>query len=81
MVTLTSENLTNLGGPMGTEYTFPSWTKHFTDADKAKAFAEADYEKSRGKLPPIKWKKTKGGFSSGDLGWVMYHINEVQVEA
>lgn len=81
MFNLTSENLTNLGGPMGTEHTFPNWTKHFTDAAKAKTFAETDYEKSRGKHPPIKWKETKDGFNSGDLGWVMYHINEVQVES
>jgi len=68
-----SENLTNLGGRMGTEYTYDNWRKHFSDVDKAKEFAEKDYGKK------IKWNKTEKGFRSDDLLYVMYYVNKLDI--
>lgn len=34
---LRSENLSNLGGPMGTEYTFDNFRKHFDSIQKTMA--------------------------------------------
>ena len=75
---LQSENLTQLGGPMGTERTSINWTKYFKTMRKAQIFAEKDYNNSRG---PIEWIPNKlGGCRSQDLGYVMYHIKEVKIE-
>ena len=83
MFSLTSENLSVLGGPMGKERTWNNWTKYFNAVDAAKKFAEKDYGKE------IDWSKSKGPtrnlvpidlLCSGDLGYVMYHIKEVEVE-
>ncbi len=85
---LISENLTGLGGPMGTERTSTNYTKKFKDdlesgsmkpvigsaVRKAKAFAEKEYGKK------IEWIKTEKGYRSPDLGYVMYHINEITFE-
>lgn len=68
-----SKNLTNLGGRMGTEYTYNNWRKHFSDVDKAKEFAEKDYGKK------IKWNKTENGFRSDDLLYVMYYVNKLDI--
>jgi hypothetical protein len=70
---LVSENLTNLGGPMGTERTFENWSKLFTDIDVAKAYAVTDYKKG------INWITDKNRIHSGDLGYVMYIITEEEV--
>lgn len=74
MYELESENLTHLGGLMGTEYTFPNWRKFFSTPELAKAAAEKDYGK------PLKWLKTKKGWRTEDLRYVMYHIRKVEVE-
>lgn len=37
---LTSENLTGLGGPMGTEHTWANWRVFFRDIKSAKEYAE-----------------------------------------
>ena len=71
---LISEDLSHLGGPMGTEYTTESSLGLFSGEDgleKAKKAAEKHYG---GK---IKWSKDKypeGSLCSGDLRYVMYHI-------
>ena len=59
---LTSTNLTHLGGPMGTEYTTTNFIKYFTTVQLAKNYAEADFKwqnKRVGnkKFPKIKWYK------------------------
>lgn len=75
MYELESENLTGLGGPMGTERTWPNWRKFFRTAEAAKVYAERDFKKS------IEWSGgLVRGFSSGDLGHVMYHIRLVKIE-
>lgn len=74
---LTSENLTGLGGPMGTERTFTNWIKYCTTIEQAQKIAEKSYDKSRS---PIKWIKEKNGCRSVDLGYVMYHIEKIKIE-
>jgi len=66
---LINEDLTNLGGPMGTEYTTERWRRNYKTLPEARAAAERDYGE------PIEWK----GYSSGDLGHVMYTIQPVRV--
>ena len=70
---LVSENLTNLGGMMGTESTYDNWRKPFTNVKDAKKYAEKDYGKK------INWRKSGTDFCSGDLSYVMYHIKELKV--
>lgn len=74
MFELESENLTGLGGMMGTEHTWTNFRKFYSSAELAKEAAEKDLGEK------IEWFKTKNGFRSGDLGHVMYHIKEVKVE-
>lgn len=74
---LTSENLTNLGGPMGSEYTYDNWVKYFSSIETAKRYAEKNYNGSRGE---IKWKKRGKKLETQDLGYVMYHIVPVKLE-
>jgi len=82
VIELESENLSGLGGPMGSEHTSTNWTKLFTTVKAAKAAAEADYGK------PIKWSRANSPTCngrpidltcSGDLFHVMYHIKRVKV--
>jgi hypothetical protein len=77
MFQLVSEDLTHLGGSMGTEYTTENYTKHFSTDDKAKKHAEKEYGSE------IKWerkKEKKVSWCSGDLGYVMYHIKEITLD-
>jgi hypothetical protein len=71
---LVSENLSNLGGPMGTEFTFPNFKRNFDSIKKAQEAAEKDYKK------PLKWFKTGNSLHTEDLGYVMYHINKLVIE-
>jgi hypothetical protein len=71
---LVSENLTHLGGNMGTEYTYPNYTKFFSSIEFAKKHAEKEYKGI------IKWSKRGDTISSGDLGHVMYLITPVKIE-
>lgn len=72
---LTSENLSNLGGPMGTERTYINWTRHFTNKRSAIAAAEKDYG------GPINWIEADAFKTrSPDLGHVMYHVRLLTVE-
>lgn len=70
---LVSENLTNVGGPMGKNDSFENWSKLFYDIDVAKSFAVIDYKKV------ITWRHDGRRIHSGDLGYVMYTITEVEV--
>ena len=71
---LESENLTALGGPMGSEYTWVNWRKHFSTLAKAKAAAEKDFKGN------IDWIETRYGVRSPDLRYVMYHIRKIQID-
>jgi len=70
---LESENISGLGGPMGTEQTRTNWTRYFSCIAKAKAAAKEDYER-HGRDTRIEWSKSGKGFSSQDLCFVQYHI-------
>jgi hypothetical protein len=85
MYKLTSENLTGLGGPMGTERTWNNWEKYFNDIVIAKDFALRDYRKeTKDSEATIDWRDTTLGrttdvrITSGDLRFVMYTIEEVK---
>lgn len=77
MFVLQSENLTQLGGRMGTEYITTNFRKYFKSLKAAKAYAEKDYGK---KL--IWWfkHKKKKEWETDDLGHVMYNINKIETE-
>lgn len=68
---LVNEDLTNLGGPMGTEYTVTRWRRYFDSAKKAKAAAVKDHEAA------IEWHKMGHGYRSNDLGHTMYYIAQL----
>ena len=79
---LVSENLTELGGLMGTERTHRNWIKHFSGDSavrKAKRAANEDYSTYRPDAKALKWFKTKEGFRTDDLSFVMYHINKLEI--
>jgi hypothetical protein len=80
-----SEDLTNLGGPMGTESVSDNWRKLFDSVEKAKEYCEKDYAKiTKGAHPTrvskIKWSKRKEGFQTQDLLFVMYYITKKKVD-
>jgi hypothetical protein len=77
---LVSENLTELGGPMGSEHTWTNWRKLFRDVLSAKAYAEKDYKKEAKEPEKIKWTRGNGGWHTQDLLFVMYHINKKEVK-
>lgn len=74
MYILRSENLTNLGGRMGTEYTFSNFEKYFNSLSSARKYAEKDYGSK------LEWIKEKYGFRTKDLSYVMYHIRKIKTE-
>ena len=79
MYKLTSENLTNLGGPMGTEYTYPNWEKYFNTILEAKKYAEKDFAKDPQKRK-LTWTRENKQIYTKDMGYVMYEIVKVKVE-
>jgi len=80
------EDLTHLGGPMGTEYTTEHSMGLYHDIDEAKRVAESDYEHE------IEWlrydyedendtEEDMGyTFRSPDLGYVMYYIRNRAIQ-
>jgi len=76
---LRSENLTGLGGPMGTETTWTNWTRYFFVALNAKLAASKDLINS-GRKERILWSPTKEGWRSQDLRNVMYHVTLIVAE-
>lgn len=75
MFCLESEDLTGLGGPMGTEQTSTNFRLYFKTLEDAKAHAEKNYKAT------IKWNKKDGEWSSGDLSYVMYHITKIKLQS
>jgi len=78
---LTSENLTHLGGQMGSEYTTTNFTKPFSDLVTAKQYAEKDYRRQAGKNGrPIVWVRENSNYvRTEDMSFVMYHIRKTAV--
>lgn len=71
---LKSENLTHLGGKMGTEYTYDNFTEYFYSKKAAKKRAEGDYKK------PLKWFKKEKDIRTKDLGYVQYIITKLTIK-
>jgi len=81
---LESENLSHLGGSMGTEYTTTNWTKPFGSLADAKAYAEKDYVRQTGKKNaadrPLVWVREHSRYvRTEDMGFVMYHVRRTTV--
>ena len=75
MYELVSENLSNMGGPMGSEdTTTTNFRKLYKKITAARTAAEKDFGSK------LKWTKTKDGERSPDMGFVMYHINKLKTE-
>lgn len=67
------EDLSHLGGPMGTEYTTEHSLGVFDDPQKAKNACQASYKKE-GVKTLLKWIKSGENLRTPDLGFVMYHV-------
>jgi hypothetical protein len=78
---LRSENLQNLGGPMGSEYVEDNWVRPYSSIEKAKKAAEKDYKKECGGNPEKKiiWTRKGRTITTQDLRFVMYYITEKKV--
>jgi hypothetical protein len=80
---LESENLSHLGGPMGSEYTTTNYTKPFASLVDAKAYAEKDYVRQTGKNAaerPLVWVRENSRYvRTEDMGFVMYHVRRTSV--
>ncbi len=73
MYVLNIEDLSHLGGSMGTEYTTSTY-QYYKKQDNAVKAAEKLYENK------IDWKKKGSTLCSGDLSWVMFTIEEIKTE-
>jgi hypothetical protein len=81
---LESENLSHLGGQMGTEYTTTNWSKPFSSLATAKEYAAKDYRRQTGaknaKLRPLVWVREHSRYvRTEDMGFVMYHVRSTTV--
>lgn len=72
---VTSEDLTHLGGPMGTEYTTVNWVKVFSSKDKALSYIRKDYGKELRDPYSIKGERARW-----DLGYVGYTLEPLKVD-
>lgn len=75
---LENEDITNVGGPMGSS-TSTRYRKYFKDLANAKSHAVREYVVKTGN-PAFKWKRGNGQWSSPDLGYVMYTISKIEWE-
>lgn len=77
-----AEDLSKLGGPMGTEITTECSLGLFEHPVSAKQACERHYNKGKGHggKPLDKWRRTDQGESAPDLGWVMYHVRKREVK-
>lgn len=65
---LICRDLSNVGGPMGSETTSEIFRKAFTSVDKAKLHAEKDNKKRNDTASKCLWKRnSNGSWYSGDL--------------
>ena len=68
---LLSEDLSDVGRQGGSSTT--NWTRYFYNKKTAQQYAVSDYGNQ------IKWKNQPGRLSSGDLGYVMYTIDVLDI--
>lgn len=77
---LVCQDLTNLGGPMGSETTSDIFRKAFGTLAKAQKFAENDHDE-RDNRNEIRWKKDgRNEWYSGDLLSHDYTITVKKIE-
>lgn len=76
---LVGEDLTRLGGPMGTDRTETVVEEYFECLTDAQSFANAHYNRRKKEKSTIKWERQNGGFTSGDLNWIMYDITPLKI--
>jgi hypothetical protein len=76
---LKGEDLTGLGGSMGTDKTEIIFEEYFESLTDAQNFAEKHYNKGKKEKDKIKWVREEKGFTSGDLRWIMYDIAPLKV--
>lgn len=89
-IMLIAEDLSQLGGPMGTERVTELFTLYFMSNPKKLAVEQAlekaeKHYKSRlsimaGKKQKIKWKEKKTTIESGDLGFIYYTIKPIKFQ-
>lgn len=85
---LVASDLSQLGGPMGTERVSTLFRSFHRSQDGAKARAVSHYNSRRRSQidQEISWREIRVssngnmGITSGDLGWVMYDIRKVDIE-
>jgi hypothetical protein len=73
------EDLTHLGGPMGSEYTTSKSMGLFASADAAKKAGSSDYFRrtaKRGTRRSFDWYSEGRDWRTDDLGFVMYWVKE-----
>jgi len=80
---LVIEDLTGLGGPMGTEVVRTIGRELFTSVGAAKEYAEKHYagqlKNAYSHVPrEIHWKTRKNYWTSGDMYFIMYNIRAVK---
>lgn len=68
-----AEDLTHLGGPMGTEYTTGYYLGLFGSEALAKGAAQKHWTGNKQK-GTLKWLKEGKSWRTEDLGWIMYHV-------
>lgn len=76
------EDLTHLGGPMGTEYTTEHTLGVFATIEGAKKACEKHYQQHTTRGARLRgWRKDKKSIRTDDLGWAMYHVRPTEVGA
>jgi len=78
---LICEDASNLGGPMGSEYTTHVFSKVFSSLQSAKDYAKAHRERRGGKWPDwAEWKRDRKTHWHVDAGTHIYKIDYQEVE-
>lgn len=84
MYSLTSINLSALGGPMGShEDVFDNWKKYFNKLKNAKNYAQKEYDDDFEKDIILVWENDPNSnfkIRSQDLGSRQYEIEEIKIE-
>jgi hypothetical protein len=80
MVTMIKRDLSELGGPMGTERIKIIWRKNFNNEAEARLYAERDHGEN---IPKIKWSESQFDnlyVDSNDLLSHNYSIFPLKIE-
>ena len=77
-VELICEDLSSVGGPMGSEHVTVIFRKAFSSVETAKEYAEKDHKK-RDDRAPIVWKRDGNRIHSGDLLSHSYELTKRKI--